>query len=172
MLVLGVDPGNEESAWIIYKSDGTICAFEKEANEKVLWRMSGLPTANAVHPFNLQDMCSGLAAGWSLDHMAIEMIASYGMAVGQTTFDTCVWIGRFIQAWGGKDYTQVFRKKHVTPHICHNARANDSNIRAALIDKFGPPGTKKNPGKTYGISQDVWSALAIAVTYAEGGCNK
>jgi hypothetical protein len=30
---------------------------------------------------------------------------------------------------------------------------------------FGPPGTKKFPGVLYGISNDVWAALAVAVTY-------
>jgi hypothetical protein len=44
-------------------------------------------------------------------------------------------------------------------------KAKDANIRQALIDKIGPQGTKKDPGPTYGISKDVWSALAIAVTH-------
>ncbi|MGH7470493.1 MAG: hypothetical protein ACRENP_21315 [Longimicrobiales bacterium] len=49
-------------------------------------------------------------------------------------------------------------------HLCKNPKAKDQNIRQALIDLLGAPGTKKNPGPTYGISGDAWSALAIAVT--------
>ncbi|HET6477318.1 MAG TPA: hypothetical protein VFH93_14740 [Thermoleophilia bacterium] len=44
----------------------------------------------------------------------------------------------------------------------------DANIRQALLDRFGGPaavGRKAAPGPLYGIARDVWSALAIAVTY-------
>ncbi|MBV8782506.1 MAG: hypothetical protein JO353_14005, partial [Phycisphaerae bacterium] len=51
-------------------------------------------------------------------------------------------------------------------------RAKDGNIRQALIDRFGPTkeraiGKKKSPGPLYGMSGDCWSALAVAVTYAD-----
>jgi len=63
-------------------------------------------------------------------------------------------------------------RKTVAAHLCNTSRANDSNIRQALIDRFGPGrekaiGTKKNPGPLYGIKKDLWSALAVAVTYAD-----
>lgn len=144
MRIIAIDPGPTESAWIVYK-DGEIFAFGKDANDEV--RKSLIPRCTAA------------------DHLAVEMIASYGMPVGKEVFETCVWIGRFIEAWGRK-YSLVYRRD-VKLHLCGSARAKDANIRAALIDRFGPPGTKKQPGATYGISKDVWSALAVAVTFAD-----
>lgn len=74
------------------------------------------------------------------------MIASYGMAVGKTVFDTCVWIGRFkeIADFNSVDVEYIYRKDEKM-NICHSMKAKDSNIRQALIDRFGPVGIKKNP---------------------------
>jgi hypothetical protein len=51
--------------------------------------------------------------------------------------------------------------------LCGDSRAKDANIRQALIDHFGGSaaiGRKAAPGPLSGISRDVWSALAIAIT--------
>ena len=100
----------------------------------------------------------------------IEMIASYGMAVGQSIFDTCVWIGRFIEV--SYTYDLIYRKD-VKMCLCGSMRAKDANIRQALIDKFGKPGTIKAPNLIYGetnrvedkMKADLWSALAVAITW-------
>jgi hypothetical protein len=58
--------------------------------------------------------------------------------------------------------------------LCGDSRAKDANIRQALIDRFGGSaaiGRKANPGPLYGISPDVRSALAIAVTYTLQSAN-
>ena len=51
-------------------------------------------------------------------------------------------------------------------------RAKDANVRAALIDRFGPSkrkaiGLKATPGPLYGVHSHMWSALAVAVTYGD-----
>jgi hypothetical protein len=100
--------------------------------------------------------------------VVIEMVACYGMPVGHEIFDTCVWIGRFTQRalFAGADVHLVYRKD-IKLHLCHSVRANDSNVRQALIDRWGAPGTKKAPGPTYGISKDVWAALAVATYWMD-----
>lgn len=102
------------------------------------------------------------------DLLVIEMIASYGMAVGKEIFDTCVWIGRFIQITEDrKIQTRYIYRKDEKMNICHSMKAKDSNIRQALIDRFGVVGTKKNPGWFYGFKADIWSAYAVGITYLD-----
>jgi len=153
MLILAIDPGDRRSAAVVYDTEAQA---PKERytlpNEAIL----GEIYENAFRA----------------NRMVIEMVACYGMPVGKTVFDTCVWIGRFVEAW--MSMLCVIRAEHeflyrrdVKMHLCHSMRAKDSNIRQALIDRFGAPGTKKAPGTLYGIHADEWSALAVAVTWAD-----
>lgn len=156
MSVIAVDPGNEQSAFLI--QGRSISSFGILPNDELIEKVKRWSNVG----------CD--------DHLAIEMIASYGMPVGREVFDTCVWIGRFVEAWG-RPHTLVYRRD-VKMHLCGNNTAKDANIRQALIDRFGPGktaaiGTKKQPGPLYGVTADVWSALAIAVTWTDrwGGEN-
>jgi hypothetical protein len=159
-MIIAVDPGPVESAFVRYDAKGQFpLAFGKRPNAEVL---SALPDQRKHE------------APWEDSHLAIEMIASYGMPVGAEVFQTCVWIGRFIQAWEGP-HTLVYRKD-VKMHLCGSMRAKDGNVRAALIDRYGGKqaaiGKKATPGPLFGISADVWSALAVAVTYADNAARK
>lgn len=156
MIIFALDPGTTHSAWVKYARgsfrDGPsrIIDFGYATNEKVLARVFDPGYCNVF---------------------VSEMIASYGMPVGAEVFETCVWIGRFIQAaesWG--ETARVYRKD-VKLHLCGQPRAKDGNVRQAIIDRFGGKdraiGKKKTPGPLYGISGDVWAALAVALTYAD-----
>lgn len=141
--ILGIDPGTHESGFA-FVQHGIVVLSGIEDNYQILRR--------------LHDMHPGY-------QVVIEMIASYGMPVGAEVFETCVWIGRFTEAFSG-DVTQIYRRD-VKLHLCGTARAKDGNIRQALIDKLGPQGTKAKPGPTYGVKSHAWAALAVAVTYDE-----
>lgn len=149
MTILAIDPGPVESAWVRY--DGTVQRFAKEANGE-LWRR-----------FN--------EIGRS-DKVVIEQIASYGMPVGSEVFATCHWSGRFHERASMRGIDVVLLpRKDVKLHLCQSPRANDATIRQALIDKFGGKdaaiGNSKAKGPLYGITRDVWQALALAVTWWE-----
>ena len=149
MLIIGIDPGPTESAYCILK-DGIIQFFCKDKNEEIAsWVDHELLCGDA-------------------DVVAVEHLQSFGMPVGKEVFETAYFIGEIrslVKQEGGRPtFLPVYRKEIVTHH-CNNPRAKDANVRQAMLDRWGPQGTKKNPGPTYGISKDVWSALAIA-TYA------
>jgi hypothetical protein len=145
-----VDPGSEQSAFVIL-ADGVPIRHGKISNHTLL---------------------DYIRSEWCPEHgpLAIEMIASYGMPVGREVFETVLWIGRFMEAWqsrGGK--VQLVYRRDVKLFHCETSKANDSNIRAALIDRYGPGkeraiGLKARPGPLYGIKADEWSALALALT--------
>ncbi len=101
-----------------------------------------------------------------------EAVKAMGMPVGDETFTTVFWIGRFCERAQlvGLPFAQVTRRD-VKLHLCGNAQAKDPHVRRALLDHFGPGkevavGSKKHPGPLYGIKSHGWSALAVAVTWA------
>lgn len=147
LLVVGLDPGTTHTALVLW--DGESARYFYEDNNSILDRLDKMPV-------DLEIAC--------------EMIASYGMAVGATTFETCLWIGRYIQTRHFGEAAGRFHlvyRKDIKMHLCGSMRAKDANVRQALIDRFGGVGTKKNPGKLYGIASHGWSALAVAVYHRD-----
>lgn len=144
MRIVAIDPGTTQSALLVYE-DGKVIESVFLSNYAILDRIK-------ANNFG--------RANW----IACEMIASYGMPVGKETFETVLWIGRFMER--AKIPFKLVYRKDIKVHLCGTAQAKDSNIRQRLIDLLGPQGTKKNPGPTYGISKHAWAALAVAV-YAD-----
>jgi hypothetical protein len=151
--ILAIDPGPTESAYVFFDGE-KVWSCGKYQNHTVL----GIVKQSAED-----------AEG--ANRLVIEMIAHYGsgMPAGKSVFDTCVWIGRFTQVACERIAVEQVMRATVKAHLCRSAKAKDSNVRQALIDLFGGKenaiGTKKTPGPLYGISGDVWAALAVAVTW-------
>lgn len=152
-MIFAIDPGNKESAFVIVRDD-----------------LSKVINKGKVENENLLDII------WQVDeisHVAIEGIQSYGMPVGKEVFETCYFIGRLQETFlreHGKFPLMIYRKEEKIC-LCHSLKANDTNIRRALIDIYAPytpnkgKGTKKSPGYFYGFKSDIYSALAVAHTY-------
>lgn len=141
MRVIAIDPGTEQSGFVVW--DEGVVEAAVIPNAEMLARI-------IQNDFGGAELCG------------IEMVASYGMAVGKEVFETVFWIGRFYERSQRNMTTIRVYRKDIKIHLCGTVKAKDANIRAALIDKLGAPGTKKNPGKTYGISGHLWAALAVA----------
>ena len=132
-MILGIDPANEYSAFVVVEND-----------------LSAVVDKGKIPNKELQDKISNWKAeNYPIDYVAIEGIQSFGMPVGQTTFETCYFIGRLLEQF----------------------EATDATIRQALIDLFAKDtpnkgkGTKKEPGYFYGFKADVWSAFSIAYVF-------
>jgi len=112
---------------------------------------------------------------WGL--LVIEMVASYGMPVGRTVFETAFWAGRFAQA--SPIPTVLVYRKQVVMALCGSARARDSNVIRRLKDLYADHpeasahgaepavGVKSDPGPLYGLRRDLWQAFAIAYVTAQ-----
>lgn len=157
-MILAFDPGNEYTAYCLIGDDRMPVEHGKVPNAEAL---------EYIYKFyntHVQE----------LDAVVIEMVASYGMAVGASVFWTCVMIGRITEASAsiGCKTDYIYRIEEKTT-ICHDSKAKDANIRQALIDRFARhdkkngKGTKKNPDWFYGFAKDVWQSYAVGTTWLD-----
>lgn len=154
-IILGIDPGDTESGYCLV--DSNLKPVEKGIIDNNL-------LLKKLYENDFQIMPT---------HVAIEMVASYGMGVGRHIFDTCVWIGRFYEAVKHIAEPEFIFRRYEKICLCGCMQAKDSNIRIALVDRFTPgeknygKGCKKKPGWFYGFTSDVWAAYAVVVTYSD-----
>lgn len=157
-VIVGVDPGPVESGVVVWRPEERRIEYKEHLPNEKLREL--IYTAGP----DLFDLPSDAAAFHSDSCFVIEKIVSYGMRVGETTFSTAYWIGRFVEALAFKGYkTRLLSRPDVKLAICYTTRASDADVRDALLAKFGPKGSKKEPGILYGVSGHCWSALAVAV---------
>ena len=163
-MILAIDPGSTRSGWVLYDPDNkTILDSGITDNEKFVRELGVFEVPQVA---------------------VIEKVEHYGtgMPVGADIFDTVEWSGQFkrklLDQSDGNCKIVSMPRRTVKLHLCESVRAKDKNVRQAIIDRFpatGDPkgkrprqiGTKKKPGPLYGIKTHEWSALALAVTFAE-----
>lgn len=150
MKIFGIDPGTNESAYLVWDT----------VNEQIE-HMGILPNKEFLSTIRTIQFHSNFK---SPDIYAIEGIACYGMPVGVSTFETCYVIGRIMEIVGN---SELVYRKDIKLHLCGTTRAKDSNVRQVLIDRYGKPGVKKAPGKLYGVKTHLWSALAVCIYWQD-----
>lgn len=126
MAILSIDPGNRYSGVVIYDPEKSALLYNNtfdDENELLISFVRSL-----APPF----------AAYDVSRVIVEGIKTYGMAVGDDVFATCMWIGELRRVC--KDmrlpFQLVYRKTYVT-HLTGSPRAKDSNVRAALIERWG-----------------------------------
>ena len=171
--IVGIDPGPKESGIVRGRFNGQAAH-------------GGLPPASLVGQTGLLSEITGyfqsneslldcpLPQWCEKSLLTIEWPASYGMAVGQSIFQTCFWAGRFTQRWlglGGAVVVPILRST-VRNVLVGHARATGQELRNAIYEMYGGDrkaahGTKKKPGPLHGISGHCMDALAVALAAAK-----
>jgi hypothetical protein len=153
-MIIAVDPGTVKSGIVAW--NGSVQLAGVIGNEKLLASM--------------QQWIIEL----NVELIAVEHLCNQGRPVGQSTFDTAIWAGRFIEkaVQCNRSFQLVKRSQIKRWHCNKVVGVKDCDIRAALIRKYGKVGTKKKPGKTYGVTSHAWQALALATFLTEGGISE
>lgn len=164
MKLLALDPGNVKTGFVLYESTPDA--------ERVL---------ESGEPFNedlLLRLRSGMDATLRDAELVIELIDQGGQA-SRTLFQSCIWSGRFAEAWeqsvgvlcrGGPAHrarAHWVTRSEAKNHLTRKPQSGDKEVRAALIQRFGPQGTKRNPGPLCGVTGHKLAALCVAVAYAD-----
>ena len=148
MTIIGIDPGAKQSGFVVWNpTSKTITYSYIGENDFLLGCIREAPPKSIV---------------------AIEQLRGYGLRVGNDTFDSIWWSGRFAQAAksSGMPFV-ILPRADICNHLTDNPKCGDKGIRDALIDRYGQPGSKKEPGRLYGIKSHLWAALAAAVVAGE-----
>lgn len=157
--IVGIDPANEYTAAVICEWESMHVWWKDKAENQIM--------LNQIVDRVLELKCHGHDV-----EIAIEGLQNYGGNVGRSVFETGYWIG-YMQCMFDRyefDHSLIFRSEE-KKYICNSPRANDTQIKHALIETFAPytpnfgKGTKKEPGFFHGFRQDIWQAFAIAYAY-------
>ncbi len=156
-MIIAIDPGTTQSGWVTL-DDGRVTDSGVTANGELVERLAGL-SGYILHGYARPVV------------LAIERFEARGMPISEDSIETVLWTGRFRQAWHSPEEVRMIRRSEVKLALCGTTRAKDANVRQAVIDRLGPPGTKKQPGPTHGVTSHAWQALAVALVAATlAGC--
>lgn len=154
-LVVSIDPGTVVSGYVVLRP-----GFSDDEYEIVEGGV--MPNGELIERISFFADVEDCA-------FVIEQIKSYGQVVGQTTFETVLWSGRFIERWlvGKNEFYRIPRKDAVK-YVTGSGNGKDADVFRCLKNRFGEPGRKTDPGFLYGLTNDARAALAVALTLIEG----
>lgn len=154
--ILAIDPGNEKSGYTLIDMQTYVpIQHGKIDNDK------------------LEELMLEL----DYEHLVLEMVASYGMSVGKSVFDTVFHTGRFSGIKTSVKYTRITRSQ-VKMHLLGRTSAKDTHITQFLVQRFLTTeemdrwgdygkGVKADKGYFYGFNNDIYQAYAVGVTWLD-----
>lgn len=163
-IVMAIDPGCEETAFVIWDSE-----------QKIMLNKHKLPNKELLLKLK------SILEGGIVQIVGIETISSYSMAVGQTTFDSAIWTGIFKQKIESLGYNVklIFRQSIKMHHALAISGVNDTVLNNILKRKYGEDNTVKRPNRIYWneevekrggskyMNGDMYAAFALATFLTE-----
>lgn len=145
--ILAIDPGTDRSAWVLLDGSSILGAAIEE-NARLLTRLR-----------------IGGPGAWTV---AIERIEPrYGLNMGWETIRTCELVGALTEAARPLPVV-LLRRSEILRHLGVASRGSaDSGVRAALMDRWGGEQSVRKGQPLAGIKTHLWSALGVAVAYAD-----
>lgn len=142
-MIAFIDPGPEQSGW---------CVTDWEL------RIVG---SGVLENFHMRDK---LLHEWKPEghYFGIERPVYYGFkGTSPEILPTCIWVGRFIESNGGN--YEAPSRPDICEHLAGRRQATKSEVWRCLVEKFGGKGTKKDPGRLYGLASHARDAFAGCV---------
>jgi len=165
MIILGIDPGPEDSAAVVYDT----------ATKIILWK------SDTVTGKHLNTQLLGFFMAWqnrfTFTQIVIESMDCRGVPLNHWVRETLIWIGRFKEKLLGWGYTEeqitLLLPTKIRSTLCGTSKCTLKDEKEVIIDHLDPmrrfgqhgKGTKKAPGPFYGFTKDLWQAMAVVVAY-------
>lgn len=154
MKIMAIDPGPIQSAFVMW--DTLADDFIDCSNFGCMKKM-GIQK-NCL----LEEIITAKLSDDVIDISAIEMVQSYGLSVGRSTFETTLQVGRFTRVFSEKLISfRLYGRPTIKGQI---GGKTDAQVRASLRMRYGEA---KKGEKLEGVKKDIWSALALATALTE-----
>ena len=164
--ILAIDPGSEQSAYVMWDTERHDFVIDGGIGDE-----AGLPIdEKAILPNEeMHNVVSRAIINIGIELIAIEMIQSYGHAVGRSTFQTILFIGSIMQAAGYEmavvpTVIPVRLYARTTIKGALGGCKTDADVRQAIRQRYGEA---RKGEKLEGVVKDIWSALALAIVLDE-----
>ena len=150
-MLLAIDPGTRESAWVLMDDELRPVEYAIEDNERVL----------------------NLVGTMQYKSLAVEWVTNYGANVGADVFQTVYWIGRFCERAMERGIIPLrIARRDVKKNLKLPMKAKDGDVMRALIKRFGGRKSKDNPNGFFppdksGWGTHLWQAYAVGATFAD-----
>lgn len=153
MRIFGVDPGPKSSGWCYLNIEDnyiTEIEFGHNLNRIMLTKQVELGDSDV----------SEMVIGY-------EWVKNYGRVVGEDVLRTAYTCGR-VRA-NGQTYGRFYEPTRPTiiKHFTGRSNLPKSQVRKALLDRFGDDRVKSKGGILHGITNHAWDALAVCMYLCE-----